>query len=162
MARLETLTPGGVYWGTCARMTHTAAFDADDIEAPESAHSDGWLRETIVHVSIVTVIVALGVALRTSFGFGIVAAIVTSLTVYWGLLLIHALVRRGAGCGQPERRRGRTRGGERRAAPDVGARSAAEAGADAGTCAPDRGADHARVCRGSARRELPRRAIRHA
>ena len=60
-------------------MTQTAAFDADDIEAPEPAHSGGWLRETIVHVSIVTVIVAFGVALRTSFGFGIVAAIVTSL-----------------------------------------------------------------------------------
>lgn len=92
---VETLAPGGVYWGTCARMTHTAAFDADDIEAPESAYSDGWLRETIVHASIVTVILALGVALRSSFGFGFVSAIVTSLTVYWGLLLIHALVRRG-------------------------------------------------------------------
>jgi cyclic-di-GMP phosphodiesterase TipF (flagellum assembly factor) len=76
-------------------MTHTAAFDADDIEAEEPAHSDGWLRETIVHVSIVTVIVAVGVALRTSFGFGIVGAIVASLSVYWGLLLVHALVRRG-------------------------------------------------------------------
>lgn len=76
-------------------MTHTATFDADDIEAEEPAHSGGWLRETIVHVSIVTVIVAVGVALRTSFGFGIVGAIVTSLSVYWGLLLVHALVRRG-------------------------------------------------------------------
>jgi len=76
-------------------MTHTAAFDADDIEAPEEAHSDGWLRETIVHFSIVTVMVAFGVALRTSFGFGVVGAIVTSLTAYWGLLLVHALVRRG-------------------------------------------------------------------
>ena len=76
-------------------MTHTAAFDADDIEAPEEAHSDGWLRESIVHFSIATVMVAFGVALRTSFGFGIVGAIVTSLTAYWGLLLVHALVRRG-------------------------------------------------------------------
>jgi cyclic-di-GMP phosphodiesterase TipF (flagellum assembly factor) len=76
-------------------MTDTAAFDAADIEAPEPALAGGWLRETIVHASIVTVIVAVGVALHRSFGFGIVAAIVTALMVYWGLLLIHALVRRG-------------------------------------------------------------------
>lgn len=76
-------------------MTDTAAFHVADIEAPEPALAGGGLRETIVHASIVTVIVAVGVALHQSFGFGIVAAIVTALSVYWGLLLIHALVRRG-------------------------------------------------------------------
>lgn len=76
-------------------MTHTAAFDAADIEAPEPASSRAWLSETVVHVSIVTVIVAVGVALHRSFGFSAIAAFVTALTVYWGLLLVHALVRRG-------------------------------------------------------------------
>lgn len=76
-------------------MTQTAAYDADALEGPVDAGSGGWLREVVVHVSMMTVIAALGMALRTSFGLGMVASIVTALTVYWCLLVVHALVRRG-------------------------------------------------------------------
>ena len=76
-------------------MAHTAAYDADALEDPEDSGSGGWLREIVVHVSMMIVIAALGMALRTSFGFGMVPAIVMALTVYWCLLVVHALVRRG-------------------------------------------------------------------
>ncbi len=76
-------------------MAHTAAYDADALESPEDSGSGGWLREIVVHVSMMIVIAALGMALRTSFGFGMVPAIVMALTVYWCLLVVHALVRRG-------------------------------------------------------------------
>lgn len=76
-------------------MTQTAAYDADALEGPADAGSGGWLREVVVHVSMMIVIAALGMALRTSFGFGMLPAIVMALTVYWCLLVVHALVRRG-------------------------------------------------------------------
>jgi len=76
-------------------MTQTAAYDADALEEPVDSGSGGWLREIVVHVSMMTVIAALGMALRTSFGFGMLPAIVIALTVYWCLLVVHALVRRG-------------------------------------------------------------------
>ncbi|MFN3744146.1 MAG: EAL domain-containing protein [Hyphomicrobiaceae bacterium] len=76
-------------------MTKTAAYDADALEEPAEAGSGGWLREVTVHVSMMIVIAALGMALRTSFGFGMVPAIVSALAVYWCLLVVHALVRRG-------------------------------------------------------------------
>ena len=74
-------------------MTHTAALDAAALEAP--AGSSGWLREVVVHISMMIVVGALGIALRASLGLGIVPSVVTALVVYWGLLLVHALVRRG-------------------------------------------------------------------
>lgn len=76
-------------------MTQTAAYDADALEEPAESGSSGWLREVIVHVSMMIVIAALGMALRTSFGFGMLPAIIVALTVYWCLLVVHALVRRG-------------------------------------------------------------------
>jgi cyclic-di-GMP phosphodiesterase TipF (flagellum assembly factor) len=76
-------------------MTQTAAYGADALEDPVESGSGGWLREVVVHVSMMTVIAALGMALRTSFGLGMVASIVIALTVYWCLLVVHALVRRG-------------------------------------------------------------------
>ncbi len=76
-------------------MTHTAAYDADALEEPAETGSSGWLREVTVHISMMIVIAALGMALRTSFGFGMLPAIVISLTIYWCLLVVHALVRRG-------------------------------------------------------------------
>jgi cyclic-di-GMP phosphodiesterase TipF (flagellum assembly factor) len=76
-------------------MTHTAAYDADALEEPAETGSGGWLREVTVHISMMIVIAALGMALRTSFGFGMLPAIVISLTIYWCLLVVHALVRRG-------------------------------------------------------------------
>ncbi len=77
------------------QMAQTAAYDADALEGPDDSGSGGWLREIVVHVSMMIVIAALGMALRTSFGFGMVPAIVMALTVYWCLLVVHALVRRG-------------------------------------------------------------------
>lgn len=76
-------------------MTHTAAYDADALDEPTEAGSSGWLREIVVHVSMMIVIAALGMALRTSFGFGVLPSIIIALTTYWGLLVLHALVRRG-------------------------------------------------------------------
>lgn len=76
-------------------MTHTAAYNADALEEPAETGSGGWLREIVVHISMMIVIAALGMALRTSFGFGMVAAIIVALSTYWCLLVLHALVRRG-------------------------------------------------------------------
>lgn len=76
-------------------MTQTAAYGADALEGPVDSGSGGWLREIVVHVSMMIVIAALGMALRTSFGFGMLPAVVMALTVYWCLLVVHALVRRG-------------------------------------------------------------------
>lgn len=76
-------------------MTQTAAYDADALEEPVEAGSSGWLREATVHLSMMIVIAALGMALRTSFGFGMLPAIIIALTIYWCLLVVHALVRRG-------------------------------------------------------------------
>ena len=76
-------------------MTHTAAYDADALEEPAETGSSGWLREVTVHISMMIVIAALGMALRTSFGFGLLPAIIIALTTYWCLLVVHALVRRG-------------------------------------------------------------------
>jgi cyclic-di-GMP phosphodiesterase, flagellum assembly factor TipF len=76
-------------------MTQTATYDADALEEPAEAGSGGWLREVTVHVSMMIVIAALGIALRMSIGFGMVPAIVIALTIYWCLLVVHALVRRG-------------------------------------------------------------------
>jgi cyclic-di-GMP phosphodiesterase TipF (flagellum assembly factor) len=76
-------------------MTHTAAYGDDALDEPAEAGTGGWLPEIVVHLSMMIVIAALGMALRTSFGFGMVAAVAISLTVYWCLLVVHALVRRG-------------------------------------------------------------------
>jgi cyclic-di-GMP phosphodiesterase TipF (flagellum assembly factor) len=76
-------------------MTHTAAYGDDALDDPAEAGSGGWLPEIVVHLSMMIVIAALGMALRTSFGFGMVAAIAIALSVYWCLLVVHALVRRG-------------------------------------------------------------------
>ncbi len=76
-------------------MTHTAAFEADDLEPAAAGGSGSRLRETIVQASIVIVIVALGVAMRNTLGFGLALSIVLALASYWALLLVHGLVRRG-------------------------------------------------------------------
>lgn len=89
------LTQGRIIGGERGRMTHTAAFDAVALEAPATDGSSGWLREVVVHVSMMIVVGALGVALRASFGLGIAPSVIGALAVYWGLLLVHTLVRRG-------------------------------------------------------------------
>jgi len=76
-------------------MTHTAAYDANALYEPAEAGPSGWLREVTVHLSMMIVVAALGMVLRTSFGFGATPSIVIALTIYWGLLIVHALVRRG-------------------------------------------------------------------
>lgn len=76
-------------------MTHTAAYGDDALDEPAEAGAGGWLPEIVVHLSMMIVIAALGMALRTSFGFGMASAIAISLSVYWCLLVVHALVRRG-------------------------------------------------------------------
>ncbi len=76
-------------------MTQTAAYGDDALDDPAEAGSGGWLPEIVVHLSIMIVIAALGMALRTSFGFGMASSIAIALSVYWCLLVVHALVRRG-------------------------------------------------------------------
>ncbi len=76
-------------------MTQTAAFEADDLEPVSASESGGRLRETIVQFSIVIVVVAFGAALRTTLGFSLASAIAIAVVSYWGLLLVHAVVRRG-------------------------------------------------------------------
>ncbi len=75
-------------------MTTTAAFEADDLE-PAAPEAGGRLREMVVQLSIVIVIVAFGVAMRTTFGFGLAASVAAAIVSYWALLLVHSLVRRG-------------------------------------------------------------------
>ena len=75
-------------------MTTTAAFEADDLE-PVAPETGGRLHEMVVQLSIIIVAVAFGVAMRTTLGFGLAAALAGSIACYWGLLLVHALMRRG-------------------------------------------------------------------
>ena len=114
-------------------MTHTAAFDAGDIEAPEPAHSGGWLRETIVHASIVTVIVAVGVALHRELRIWHRHRDRDGADCLLGAAPRSCAGAPGAGRRQSQRRHGRTRGGECGAAPDDGSAPRAGSGADAGS-----------------------------
>lgn len=76
-------------------MTHTAAFDDRDVDAPVSAEPGGAWREAVVQLSMLIVVIAVGFALRMSFGFSVFGAVGLAITVYSMVLLVHTLVRRG-------------------------------------------------------------------
>jgi cyclic-di-GMP phosphodiesterase TipF (flagellum assembly factor) len=75
-------------------MTHTAAFDDRDVDAQVSAETGGAWREAVVQLSMLIVVVAVGFALRMSFGFSVFGAIGLAVTIYSVSLLAHTVVRR--------------------------------------------------------------------
>lgn len=63
-------------------------------QRPSGHIPTGLVREGIVHIAMMIVVVALGLACYRSLGLAQIPSLAVALVTYWALLLLHALMRR--------------------------------------------------------------------